>query len=334
MVPQDAGALAARAAHAEGVAERGRRRPRRHPAARRRRDAPLLHERRGAGRQAGVPRAAPARVRALPEASRDRVVTGPAVPSVSEWVQGARPRTLGAAIAPVARRHCGRVGRRTRPLVACRGRARRGARAPGRRELRQRLLRRRARHRRQPCRSAAADRLGARAAVDGAQRRCARVRGRRRGRARAVARREPVAARDRRGRDRCRRALHGRAPPVRILRVRRARGARVLRLRRHRRLRVRAGRVDPGRGVVGRGRDGPARVRRSCSPTTSATCRPTASPGSARSRSGSVHPRRAASTPPASPARSSPSWPSVCCSHGRCSACSRSRSQSSPCGWS
>ena len=55
----DAAALAARAAHAEGVDERGRRRPRRHPATRRRRDAPLLHDRGGAGGQERVPREAP-----------------------------------------------------------------------------------------------------------------------------------------------------------------------------------------------------------------------------------------------------------------------------------
>ena len=49
--------------------QRGRRRPRRHPAARRRRDAPLLHERGGAGGQARLPREAPARLRPVPEAA-------------------------------------------------------------------------------------------------------------------------------------------------------------------------------------------------------------------------------------------------------------------------
>ena len=48
--------------------QRGRRRPRRHPAARRRRHAPLLHGRRGAGGQARLPREAQARLRPVPEA--------------------------------------------------------------------------------------------------------------------------------------------------------------------------------------------------------------------------------------------------------------------------
>ena len=64
-------ALAARAAHAEGVDERGRRRPRRHPATRGRRDAALLHDRGGAGGQERVPREAPARVRADSRSARD-----------------------------------------------------------------------------------------------------------------------------------------------------------------------------------------------------------------------------------------------------------------------
>ena len=65
---QDAAALAARAAHAEGVDERGRRRPRRHPTTRRRRDAPLLHDRGSARGQERLPREAPPRLRPVPEA--------------------------------------------------------------------------------------------------------------------------------------------------------------------------------------------------------------------------------------------------------------------------
>jgi len=49
VVPADAAAQPARAPHAQGVAQRRRRRARRHPAARGRRDAPLLPERRGPG---------------------------------------------------------------------------------------------------------------------------------------------------------------------------------------------------------------------------------------------------------------------------------------------
>src|SRR4029079_3201508 len=72
--------------------ERGRRRPRRYPTTRGRRDAALLHDRGSAGRQERVPREAPARVREIPQAP---------VTTARLWYQGARPKTLGAAISPV-----------------------------------------------------------------------------------------------------------------------------------------------------------------------------------------------------------------------------------------
>ena len=59
--------------------------------------------------------------------------------AVNVWLAGARPRTLGAGLVPVARGR--RRGRHVHRL-AVRRRAPRRARAPGRRELRERLLRR------------------------------------------------------------------------------------------------------------------------------------------------------------------------------------------------
>ena len=141
VVPRDAAAQPARAAHDQGVVQRGRRRPRRHPAARGRRDAPLLHERGGAGGQARLPREAHAPTSPSSRSARD-------ADRRREWVQGARPRTLGAAVAPVLVGTAAAVADADGVIVvAVRGRAGRRARAAGRRELRERLLRRRARHR-------------------------------------------------------------------------------------------------------------------------------------------------------------------------------------------
>ena len=70
VVPHDARAQPARAAHDQGVVQRGGRRARRHPAARGRRHAALLHGRGGAGGQARVPREAQARLRPVPESGR------------------------------------------------------------------------------------------------------------------------------------------------------------------------------------------------------------------------------------------------------------------------
>ena len=71
--------------------------------------------------------------------------------SASLWVQGARPRTLGAAVAPVLVGTAAAVAEAD-GVIWWRAalRAGRGARAAGRRQLRQRLLRRRARHRQGP----------------------------------------------------------------------------------------------------------------------------------------------------------------------------------------
>jgi O-succinylbenzoic acid--CoA ligase len=110
---------------------------------------------RRAARAAGRGGAAAARVR------QDRPDEAAAMTSAALWLEGARPRTLPAALAP----RPGRL-RRRRP----RGRllARPGAAGPGgrprpagRRQLRQRLQRRRPRHRRRPGRAAAAGRARA-----------------------------------------------------------------------------------------------------------------------------------------------------------------------------
>ena len=135
----------------------------------------------------------------------------------------------------------------------------------------------------------------------------ARVRGRRGRRRRAVARREPVAAARRRGRDRRGGHLHRRPEAVRLHRARRGDGARLLRVRRDRRQRVRAARRASRCRVGGCARGRAARRAASCSRTTSATSTPTGSPASARSRCASAPPGRAACTSRASSARSSPS---------------------------
>ena len=83
----------------------------------------------------------------------------------AQWLEGARPRTLPAAVAPVlvgTRRGGAADGFSRRPRGAG---ARRRARAAGRRQLRQRLQRRRPRHRRAPRRPAAPRRLGRRRAA-------------------------------------------------------------------------------------------------------------------------------------------------------------------------
>ena len=108
-------------------------------AARGRRDAPLLHERGGAGRPRRLPTEARARLLPVPQApvtaTQERREPAPL------WWRGARPRTLGRRARARRARHRGR-GRGD--LVAVRGGAARRRRAPDRRELRERLLRRRA----------------------------------------------------------------------------------------------------------------------------------------------------------------------------------------------
>ena len=79
--------------------------------------------------------------------------------TAADWVAGARPRTLPAAISPVLAGTGVAVYVDERGLVE--GAARPGGqpRPPGRRQLRQRLLRRHPRHRRRPGRPDAARRL-------------------------------------------------------------------------------------------------------------------------------------------------------------------------------
>src|SRR5438552_7864390 len=99
MVPPHHGDVTARAPLAEGRVQRRHRRARRHPAACRRRNLALLHERGSARRSRRVPREAQARLR---EVSASTVSEAAAVPSgVKLWLLGARPRTLGVGITPV-----------------------------------------------------------------------------------------------------------------------------------------------------------------------------------------------------------------------------------------
>jgi naphthoate synthase len=72
----------------------------RHPGARRKRDAPLLHVRRGPGRPQRLRRAAEARLQEVPPPT---VTTAAplAAPSLRTWLLAARPKTLTAAVVPV-----------------------------------------------------------------------------------------------------------------------------------------------------------------------------------------------------------------------------------------
>src|SRR5205807_822634 len=87
------------AAHAQGRAERRRRRPRRHPAARRRRDSPLLHERRGPGRPRRVRAETQTELREVPQTSV--VVGAQRLGPTQVWWSAVRPATLAASVAPV-----------------------------------------------------------------------------------------------------------------------------------------------------------------------------------------------------------------------------------------
>ncbi len=92
LVPRDARAVPVRAAPAQGELQRRRGRDRRPPAARPRRQPPLLRQRGGAGGARGVQGAAQAGLREVPPA---------ALSTLRLWVVAARPRTLPAAVAPV-----------------------------------------------------------------------------------------------------------------------------------------------------------------------------------------------------------------------------------------
>ena len=193
--------------------QRGRRRPRRHPAARRRRDAPLLHERGGAGGQAArTSRSAGPSSTGSPK--RPLTLT-----TAAEWVAGARPRTLAPRWLPVL---VGTAAVARSPTAVIWWRAAAAlvvalALQVGR-QLRERLLRRRARHRQGPRGSAAAHRdrgsRRRRAVERGAS--LAFARRRRRG-PRARARGGPAAARRGRGRHRGRRGSTRADRAVRLL---------------------------------------------------------------------------------------------------------------------
>ena len=102
VVSRDARAVAVRAADAQGELQRRRGRPRRHPAARPRRQPPLLHERGGAGGAQRVPREAQAGLLEVPAPGVMSATRAAIRPSgVRIWLMAARVRTLPAAIAPV-----------------------------------------------------------------------------------------------------------------------------------------------------------------------------------------------------------------------------------------
>ena len=134
----------------------------------------------GAAGAAGGRRAAAAGLR---QARPAGAAAGAAVTTVGQWIEGARPRTLPAAVAPVL------VGT---GAAAAAGDARPGPRAAragrlagpaGRGQLRQRLQRRDPRHGRRAGRAAAAGRLGGEQPGRGEAGRAGRVRGGRGGRA-------------------------------------------------------------------------------------------------------------------------------------------------------
>ncbi len=102
---RDARRVAAGAADAQGLAQRRGRRPRRHPAARRRRDAALLHDRGGAGGPRRLQGQAPSRVREVPQA--------PMTPSSVEPV----PQPAETAAAPHRSRREQRADVRRQRLV-------------------------------------------------------------------------------------------------------------------------------------------------------------------------------------------------------------------------
>ena len=189
------------------------------------------------GRDAYVEQAAPG-LRPVPEAT------------VNHWVAGARPRTLPASVVPVLVGTACAAGEGD--VIAWRAIAAggRGARAPDRHQLRQRLQRRRARHRRGASRPGAAGGVGTGGAGRGEAGRLHGLRRGRRRRPRPRPRHVVVADRRRRGVHRRRLVLHRRPEAVRLPRPRRGVRVRVLRPRGHRRHHLRAARTDHGPGVV------------------------------------------------------------------------------------
>ncbi len=159
-----------------------------------------------------------------------------------EWVAGARPKTLPAAVAPVAvgtgaaYEIGGAVAWKALLCLVVALALQVG------RQLRQRLLRRGARHRRRPGRPAAAGRVGGGGRAGGQAGGVRGVRGGRRGRAGAGGDEHVVVPRDRGGGDRGGLALHRGAAAVRVRRARRGVRVRLLRAGRGARHDVGAGR--------------------------------------------------------------------------------------------
>jgi dihydroxynaphthoic acid synthetase/1,4-dihydroxy-2-naphthoate octaprenyltransferase len=90
----------ARAPAPEGRVQRGRGRPGGRAAPGRRRDAPVLHDGRGAGGPRRLRAEARSRLLPVPEAAVTADEAAP-VTRLEVWWHGARPRTLGASISPV-----------------------------------------------------------------------------------------------------------------------------------------------------------------------------------------------------------------------------------------
>ncbi len=284
VVPRDARAVAPGAADAEGVVQRGRGRPRGHPAARRRRHLLFyMSDEAQEGRDAyGRSAARLLEVPAAAVAGRDEVAP------VRIWLMAARPRTLPAAIAPVlvgTALAVTEVDLRVGGFIAALlgaifiqvgtnlsndySDARRGA------DTEERLG---------PVRVTAGGLVPPRQVLVAtyvsfglavAVRRVPRLP------------RGPDPARDRRRVDPRGRPLHRRPAAVRLRGPRRGLRVPVLRHRRGRRLVLRPDREGRVGGVRARRPGRAARVARSSSSTTCATSRPTGARASARSRSGS-----------------------------------------------
>ncbi len=305
LVPGDARAVAVRAAAAQGELQRRRGRARGDPAARPRRQPPLLHER-GGGRGPRTPtwRSARPTSRSSRGGPDGRATAAAAARRQSRagvriWLMAARLRTLPAAVAPVlvGTALAGYVGA-FHPLRVRRGAARRDLH-PGRHQPLQRLLRRPSRRRhRGPARPGARHRRRARAAPPGAGRhlRLVRPRGPRR---RLPDRRSPAGS--------CCSSAPRRSSPASLY----TGGPRpygyeglgevfvflffgIVAVAGSFFVQVRT--LDLG-GVRARGPGRAAGRRRSSSSTTSATSTPTAAPASGRSPCGSAASARARCSP-------------------------------------
>ena len=252
-------ALPVRPAPAEGELQRRRGRPGRHPAARPRRQPPLLRERRGARGPRRLQGEAPARTSAGSPGGRDGRAGSAAprgrAPAVGDGREAAHAAGGGGAGARRHRagRHRGRV-----PAARVRVRADRQRLHPDRHEPVERLLGRPPRRRhRGSARPGTRHRRRTDAAAAGARGDVRGLRDRGGGRRVPHRHRRLAAARGRRGLDTRRRALHRRAAAVRLRGARRAVRVPVLRDRGGGRLLLRADRGARLGGVraVGAGRD-------------------------------------------------------------------------------